>query len=429
MKKLTVIAAALLLAQQVQATTLSGAATLAEQTSPGSTSEDFKALTQQILQAERKALRQDAPTLSRAQLEQAKQSTAQADSGWLAASGYNFQVADSQQAGIDLLSGFSALPASVLQANLATVTAINHHAPRPTQHQALSDAEGISYLYFTADALGPRLGRAFLTAYDKGELNKAAALIKATEISTSAAKKHFHYPRPFQVEGNSIKLVADDVVVQDNHPYTADGGAFPSGHTNTGITDTLLLAEMIPERFAPLLARGARYGYSRVVLGVHYPLDVMGSRMAAQRNVAHYLNDPAYRKLFDEARSQLRSALEKECGSSLAACAETVKGDDPYQDPAMTRFYRFTMTYDLPQQQTTSAPALSVPQGADVLLESALPKLSAAQRQELMVRTALPGGFPLSGTTADQQFWQRLDLHAAFLQGEKEQRAMAASAK
>jgi membrane-associated phospholipid phosphatase len=147
-------------------------------------------------------------------------------------------------------------------------------------------------LYFLSDALGPRLGKAFLDAYDKGELGKAAALIKASEVSTGAAKKHFDYKRPFLIQGNTIHQVPDDVVVKDNKPYSADGGSFPSGHTNTGYTDALLMAEMIPERFDSLVERGARYGYSRIVLGVHYPLDVMGSRMVAQRNVAHYLNDP-----------------------------------------------------------------------------------------------------------------------------------------
>ncbi len=69
--------------------------------------------------------------------------------------------------------------------------------------EALADAEGISYLYFLADALGPKLGKAFLAAYDKGELGKAAALIKASEVSTGAAKKHFDYKRPFLMQ-NSI---------------------------------------------------------------------------------------------------------------------------------------------------------------------------------------------------------------------------------
>lgn len=103
----------------------------------------------------------------------------------------------------------------------------------------------------------------------------------------------------------------DDAVAKDSHRYIADGGSFPSGHTNTGYTDALLLAEMVPERFVSLLDRAARYGYSRMVLGAHYPLDVICSRMIAQRNVAHYLNDPQYRTPFKMAKTQLRMALER----------------------------------------------------------------------------------------------------------------------
>ncbi len=415
--RFTVVAAALLLAQQVQAQTLSlnQAGALANSTSPASSSQTFDALQTQALQAQLNAIKGDAPTLTRDRLETAKQNDTQADRAWLKASGYDFQSKANQQAGIELLSAFSSLPDSILQANRATVTAINRDATQGARHQALADAEGISYLYFLADALGPRLGKAFISAYDKGELGKAAALIKASEVSTSAAKKHFNYPRPFLVQGNSIHLVPDDEVVKDNKPYTADGGSFPSGHTNTGYTDALLLAEMIPERFDALVERGARYGYSRIVLGVHYPLDVMGSRMIAQRNVAHYLNDSRYRALFNEARDQLRSALEKECGVALAECAKTAGKDDPYRDPAMKNFYRFTMTYNLPQQNGVAA-KVEVPEGAEVLLESALPQLSAAQRRALMVKSALPAGYALSGTAPDQAFWQRLDLVAAFAQ-------------
>ena len=141
-----------------------------------------------------------------------------------------------------LPAAFSSLPETVVKQNLATVTAINRDAVQSTRRQALADAEGISYLYFLSDALGPRLGNAFLTAYDQGALGKAAALIKASEVSTGEAKKHYNNPRPFLVQGNTIHLVPDDVVVKDNQPYTADGGSFPSGHTNTGYTDALLLA-------------------------------------------------------------------------------------------------------------------------------------------------------------------------------------------
>ena len=412
---ITLIAAALFVTQQAQAIPLSEASALANKTSQGSSSPVFNALELQALAAERTAIQNGAPTLSRDQLKQAKQSDKLADYRWLKASGYNFQTQPLQQAGIALLSGFSTLSDNVMNANRATVTSINLNATQGERRQALADAEGISYLYFLADALGPRLGKAFLAAYEKGELSKAAALIKASEVSTSAAKKHFDYPRPFLHKGNTIHLVPDDTVIKDNQPYTADGGSFPSGHTNTGYTDALLLAEMIPERFDALLQRGARYGYSRLVLGVHYPLDVMGSRMVAQYNVAHYLNDAAYRTLFAEARQQLRSALEKECGTTLAVCAKPAGQDDPYGTGSMKPFYRFTMSYNLPKVAGNKA-RLTVPDGAEVLLETALPQLSAKQRRALMVKSALPAGYPLGGPGADQAFWQRLDLDAAYAQ-------------
>lgn len=418
--RMTLLTASLLLAHQAMAKDLplTAARDIANTTTPASVSQAFDSLESQSLSALRDALKGDGAEVERGQLEKAAQSAKQADTAWLKASGYDFKVKDNQKAGIELLSAFSKLPAPVLDQNLKTVETINLDATQGLRQQALADAEGISYLYFLSDALGPRLGKAFIAAYDKGELSKAAALIKTSEVSTGAAKKHFDYKRPFLIQGNTIHQVPDDVVVKDNKPYSADGGSFPSGHTNTGYTDSLLMAEMIPERFDSLVKRGARYGYSRIVLGVHYPLDVMGSRMVAQRNVAHYLNDPAYRKLFNEARDQLRTALEKECGTSLAECARTAGKDDPYRDPAMREFYFFTMTYDLPQQKGNVQP-VKVPEGAEVLLEAALPNLSASARRDLMVKTALPGGYPLSGETADQNFWQRLNLPEAYAMAHK----------
>ncbi|WP_369790148.1 phosphatase PAP2 family protein [Rouxiella sp. WC2420] len=411
--RLTLIAAALMLAQQAQAVSLPQAAAVANSTSFASTSQPYDALQAQELQAEITSLKGSESVLKREQLEKAKQGAALADRAWLKASGYDFQTKTNQKAGIELLASFSTLPASILQASLQSVTDINRDAVQGTRQKALADAEGQNYLYFLADALGPRLGKAFLTAYDKGEISKAAALIKASEVSTSAAKKHFNYSRPFLVKGNTIHLVPDDTVVKDNQPYSADGGSFPSGHTNTGFTDSVLLAQMLPERYDSLVERGARYGYSRIVLGVHYPLDIIGSRMVAQRNVANYLNDPRYQALFKEASEQLRAALEKECGTSLAECAKTAGKDDPYRSADMKQFYQFTMTYNLPKLSAKNAP-LVVPPGAEVLLQSALPNLSAAQRRQLMIKTALPAGYALSGTTPDQAFWQRLNLPAAY---------------
>ncbi|MGS9618830.1 acid phosphatase, partial [Salmonella enterica subsp. enterica serovar Infantis] len=81
-----------------------------------------------------------------------------------------------------LLSAFNTLPEAVLKDTLATVTAINHDADVNTRHQALADADSVEYLYFLSDAMGPRLGRAFLAASENGELGKAAAGIQASEV-------------------------------------------------------------------------------------------------------------------------------------------------------------------------------------------------------------------------------------------------------
>ncbi|KAB8312839.1 phosphatase PAP2 family protein [Erwinia endophytica] len=417
----SLLAVALLVSQLVQAKSviipLDQINAMVDSTTPASDNAQFVAFSATIQQALINALKGDASTLTRAQLAEAKQSKPLVDKKWLQDSGYDFDKKSLQQADIKLLDAFPALPKTTIAASLKTVEEVNLNASQGQRTQALIDAEGQNYLFFLADALGPKLGQAFLNAYNKGEIGKAAALIKASEVGTGAAKKAFNNPRPFLIPGNTIHLVPDTAVVKDNMPYQATQGSYPSGHTNTAYTDAVLLGEMLPERFVPLLDRAARYSYSRMVLGVHYPIDLIGSRMAAQRNVAHYLNDPQYRVLFIDARQQLRTALEKECGTSLAVCAKPQGAADPYTAPQIITFYNLSMSWNLPREKVLPAP-LVVPEGAEVLLEGPLPNLSAAQRRHLMVSTALEAGYPLSGSTPEQNFWQRLNLSAAASSGQ-----------
>mgnify|MGYP004724634649 CR=1 FL=1 len=84
----------------------------------------------------------------------------------------------------------------------------------------------------------------------------------------------------------------------------------------------------------------------------------------------------------------------------------------------MPGFYRLTVSDGLPERKGGKR-SMAVPQGYKVVLEAALPSLSAALRRALMVKSARPAGYPLSGTTADQQCWQRLNRPAAYEMAKK----------
>ena len=109
---ITLLASALMLALPALAkeVPLNQAAAIANGVTPAAASPGFDALESQSLSQLRNALKGDAATLTRDQLEHARQNKTQADTAWLKASGYDFQTKANQQAGIELLSPLTAMP-------------------------------------------------------------------------------------------------------------------------------------------------------------------------------------------------------------------------------------------------------------------------------------------------------------------------------
>jgi undecaprenyl-diphosphatase len=55
--------------------------------------------------------------------------------------------------------------------------------------------------------------------------------------------------------------------------------SFPSGHTATSFAAALVLARAVPRRAWLFYVLAAAIGFSRIYVGVHYPLDVLGGAL------------------------------------------------------------------------------------------------------------------------------------------------------
>lgn len=89
------------------------------------------------------------------------------------------------------------------------------------------------------------------------------AVAAADQVSSSVVKPFVDRARPYRVVEGARKLSG------------AHGDAFPSSHAANTFAAGTFLAMRFP-RFLPVLAVPAVVSYSRVYVGVHYPLDVLG---------------------------------------------------------------------------------------------------------------------------------------------------------
>ena len=251
--------------------------------------------------------------------------------------------------------------------------------------------------------------------------------------------------RPYQTEPSVTQIVGPDYLNTPAGNYVYNHGpmmdltnspSYPSGHTTYGYTGAVLLAVLVPERYAQMITRGAEYGNDRVIMGSHYVMDVLGGRTLALYDMAHLLaNDPTYmglsvrgappikdfQRAVKNARSELIAVLQAGCGNTIEACAveDTGRFNNPAADEA---FYDATQTYSLPVVYPKNAGVLEdvekLAPKAGYLLTQAFSSLSLEQADKILTETEGPGGGFLDNGS-EFGVYSRLNLYAAARRAEK----------
>ncbi len=134
------------------------------------------------------------------------------------------------------------------------------------------------------------------------------------DAAYNTPKNLYRRPRPYMRDEGHI-CVPRSKGLDESYDY-------PSGHAVFAWTYGLILAELLPDRAGPILARARAFGESRAVCGVHSANAVGEARTVASTLVAALNGAPAFRSDLDVARRQLAALPPTPPDAACAAEAE-----------------------------------------------------------------------------------------------------------
>ncbi len=382
--------------------------------------------------------------------------------------------------------GGRVLNADVLKANSNGTTSVNHKAnegrtsddPLTTQQQrALKDSSMIFEDTFP-DALGTTLGTFLKEGLTQGDLplssellvgqsndssNSKRGALLSNYVKCSSVKKRYAHPRPFADRTDAgyvdaglpasedivyLPAWTDDTTGKSYDPGykgLTTQGSLPSGHTTFAYSGGIGLATLLPQLAPEILTRASEAANNRLVIGVHYPLDLMSGRIIAEAGLATRWSDEQFRndKLMP-AYQEMQSYMAQRCVQSdiveyasddtttvqncvtalnaNSADASVASGgytndfaDDFSTQPVTDRqsaltAYQARMSYGFAPTSATGQAAV-VPEGAENLLITAFPTLNGEQRRAVLAATEIDSGEPMD---ANSDGYQRLNLAAAY---------------
>jgi acid phosphatase (class A) len=137
-------------------------------------------------------------------------------------------------------------------------------------------------------------------------------------LSGYGAKNKYKRARPFMVNGQPS-------CTPDWETKLRQDGSYPSGHSAIGYGWGLILAEIVPDHAAQLVARGRAFGDSRRICNVHWLSDVEEGRVTATAAIARMHAEPAFLSDIAAAKAEFTSLKaqppQRDCGAEAAALA------------------------------------------------------------------------------------------------------------
>lgn len=246
----------------------------------------------------------------------------------------------------------------------------------------------------------------------EGELGPTVQLvndIRNHSATSNNAKAYYQYPRPFRWSDEVDMPEFAEPLMKPESEAASDGG-YPSGHTSAGHMATYGLAYAFPQQYDDFLLTAAEIGTSRIELGMHSPLDVMGGRLLSTAITTGALNDPALEASADSAVTAGQEWLGAQESPAVAERTDgTVTAGDREAYDADLAEYTDYLTFGFEQTGDTSV-AMRVPKGAEALIESRYPYLDDEQRRWLLHSTGIESGYPAND---DPEGFGRLNMFAA----------------
>jgi acid phosphatase (class A) len=175
-------------------------------------------------------------------------------------------------------------------ADLASARAVFNGRTAPEETRAKAD-ESLAFTVFER-AIGPD--------FDPAKLPKCQAMLKQVKEEIAAVinvpKNHWKRLRPYQVDP---QLSLGD---------PENSFSYPSGHSTRGTVYALVLAELYPDKREAILAVGRELGWDRVLIGKHFPTDIMAGRVLGQAIVRELFASAAFQRDLAAAKAEVDAA-------------------------------------------------------------------------------------------------------------------------